>query len=112
MGRPRGKAAAKTLTQRNPPAAERPVPEMFPVFSCHVGQAVTPQMSRPFWGRGPKKQTRSTAGAPKQTRMITYQASQMAQQNNMKSVPTLESTFGRSDGMLTEVFGTSLRGLE
>ena len=36
----------------------------------------------------------------------------MAPENNMKSVPTLESTFGRSDGMLTEVLATSLRGLE
>ena len=40
----------------------------------------------------------------------TYDCAQMASQNIVRSMATLESTFGRSDGMLREVLGTSLRG--
>jgi hypothetical protein len=40
----------------------------------------------------------------------TYDSAQMASQNIVGSMSTLESTFGRSGGMLQEVLGTSLRG--
>ena len=45
----------------------------------------------------------------------TYDLAEMASQKLNKiveSMSTQESTFGRSDGMLREVLGTSLRGLE
>jgi hypothetical protein len=46
----------------------------------------------------------------------TYEIAELAQRKQneilVERLATLESTFGRSDGMLTEVFGTSLRGLE
>jgi hypothetical protein len=40
----------------------------------------------------------------------TYDFTQMASQNIVRRMATLESTFGRSGGMLREVLGTSLRG--
>jgi hypothetical protein len=40
----------------------------------------------------------------------TYDLAQMASQNIVRSMATLESTSGRSGGMLREVLGTSLRG--
>jgi hypothetical protein len=45
----------------------------------------------------------------------TYDFAEMASQKpneNVERMSTLESTFGRSGGMLREVLGTSLRGLE
>jgi hypothetical protein len=42
----------------------------------------------------------------------TYEVAELAPENIVKRLATLESTFGRSDGMLTKVLGTSLRGSE
>lgn len=55
------------------------------------------------------------SGFLKQMAEATYDFVEMASQTlneNVESMATLESTFGRSDGMLREVLGTSLRGLE
>ncbi len=51
----------------------------------------------------------------KQITHATYDLPEMATQKLSKIVErmsTQESTFGHSDGMLREVLGTSLRGLE
>jgi hypothetical protein len=52
---------------------------------------------------------------PEQMPDATYDFAEMATQKLneiVKRMSTLESTFGRSGGMLEEVLGTSLRGLE
>ena len=54
----------------------------------------------------------STQPRPSTELLGTYEIAQLAQQNIVERLTTLESTFGRSDGMLTEVLGTSLRGSE
>ena len=50
--------------------------------------------------------------APSPALLGTYESTKLAQQNIVEQLATPESTFGRSDGMLTEVLGTSLRGSE
>lgn len=50
--------------------------------------------------------------APSTELLGTYESGKLAQQNIVERLATPESTFGRSDGMLTEVLGTSLRGSE
>ena len=50
--------------------------------------------------------------APSPELLGTYESTKLAQQNIVERLTTPESTFGRSDGMLTEVLGTSLRGSE
>ena len=55
------------------------------------------------------------SGSPKQMADATYDFAEMASQKLneiVEGMSTLESTFGRSGGMLREVLGTSLRGLE
>ena len=51
----------------------------------------------------------------KQMAEATYDFREMASQKlhqNLERMSTQQSTFGRSGGMLREVLGTSLRGLE
>jgi len=49
-------------------------------------------------------------GLLEQIAEATYEFAEMATHNIVPCMSTLESTFGRSGGMLQEVLGTSLRG--
>jgi len=68
---------------------------MFPVFSGGIL-------------RGPARATIARSSSL----LGTYELADLPQENIVEPLTTLESTFGRSGGMLTEVLGTSLRGSE
>ena len=54
-----------------------------------------------------------TVALARDSRLLgTYEVAELAQENIVNGLATLESTFGRSDGMLTKVLGTRLRGSE